>query len=88
MLYKAIQLDNPVERVLKITTFSIVSLDDILNHKLIVNCRVFTDKGRDMGYNITLQLEGEDYIKWNNDEEYLLQKCKEKVFEDLPKWDF
>ena len=75
---------DPVEKVMTITQFRIVSLDLVPNEKAIVNCRVFTNKGFDLGYNFTKVLEGAEYEAWGNDDNYLIQKCRERIMEELP----
>lgn len=75
---------EPIEKVARITYFKIVSLDVIFSQKAIVNCRVYTENGFDMGYNITKILEGQEYQDWGNDDEYLIQKCRDKIMEELP----
>ena len=75
---------EPVDKIARITHFKIVSLDVILGQKAIINCRVFTDNGFDMGYNITKFLEGQEYLEWGNDDNYLIEKCRQKVQEELP----
>jgi hypothetical protein len=73
-----------VEKVIKITQFRIVSLDLIPDDKAIINCRVFTDNNFDLGYNFTKILEGDEYNAWGNDDDYLIQKCRERIMEELP----
>jgi hypothetical protein len=76
---------DPVEKTYTITRFRIVSIDMLFSQKkAIVNCRVYTDKGFDLGYNFTKILEGEEYEGWGNDDEYLIQKCRERIMEELP----
>lgn len=75
---------EPIEKIVRITDFKIVSLDVILGQKAIVNCRVFTENGFDMGYNFTKILEGQEYKDWGNDDDYLIEKCRQKIMEELP----